>query len=228
MKVIKDARPIVFWPPFVLMLLMVVYNFYDTDQFLVRMSAINQWILNHFDWLFSYVTLALVVSLVVVFFSPMGRIRIGGDQAQPLLNKWQWFSITLCTTVATGILFWAAAEPIYHLHSPPESLNIVANSQHAQQFSMATLFMHWSFSPYAIYTVPALVFSLCYYNLDYRFSIGSLLRPVLGEGVYSRGAPYIDSIALFALVAGMSGSLGTGILITSGFIPRRLRRKIIG
>ena len=26
--------------------------------------------------------------------------------------------ITLCTTVAAGILFWACAEPLYHMYAP--------------------------------------------------------------------------------------------------------------
>lgn len=186
------------------------------------MTQINNWILQSFDWLFSYVTLSLVITLVIIYFSPLGKVKIGGENAVPLLSKWKWFSITLCTTLATGILFWAVAEPMYHMTSPPTSLDLVANSLETRDFTMATMFMHWSFSPYAIYCVPSLVFALCYYNLNKPFTISSFLVPTIGQKVANKGANIIDAVALFALVAGMASSLGTGILVLSGGIEAQL------
>lgn len=206
----------VFWPPFLLLLTAVVFSFVDLAQYMQIATKINDWILAKFSWLFSLSSFCLLVSLIITYFSPLGKIRIGGNNAKPLLTKWQWFSITLCTTVATGILFWGTAEPMYHLYQPPESLNITAQSTEAIQFTMATMFMHWSFTPYAIYCLPALVFALVYYNLQFPFSIGSALRPIFGRWVKGKKGQVIDAIALFALVAGMASSLGTGILVLSG------------
>ncbi|MDC0603072.1 BCCT family transporter [Aliiglaciecola sp.] len=216
------VRKRVFWPPFTLLIIAVVYSFYNITDFLSTMTQINNWILIQFDWLFSYATLCLLLSLIAVYFSPLGKIRIGGSQAEPLLTKWRWFSITLCTTLATGILFWAVAEPMYHVYVPPVSLDLPANSDAVRGFTMATMFMHWSFSPYAIYCVPSLVFALCYHNMNKPFTIGTSLDPAIGEYLVQRGSNVIDSIALFALVAGMSASLGTGILVLSGGIEAEL------
>ncbi len=218
----SNIRTLVFLPPFTLLLTAVIFSFINLPDFLTVMTSLNDWILRHFDWLFSYATLLLLLSLIIVFFSPLGSIKIGGKEAQPLLSKWRWFSITLCTTIATGILFWAAAEPMYHVHMPPESLDIQANSDEARRFTMATMFMHWSFSPYAIYCVPSLVFALCYYNLNKPFTIGASLSPLLGRFAFSKGGQLIDAISLFALVSGMSASLGAGILILSGGIEAEL------
>ena len=217
-RLLPGVRKIVFWPSFLLLMVAVLFSFIDVERFLAVMTNINQWILSNFDGLFSYSTLSLLITLLIVYCSPLGLVTIGGQKAQPLLTKWRWFSITLCTTLATGILFWAAAEPMYHLYSPPESLDLIAGSVTAQEFTMATLFMHWSFSPYAIYCVPSLVFALCYYNLNSSFTIGSTLAPAIGKSAVALGGNIIDSIALFALVAGMASSLGTGILSLSGGI----------
>lgn len=219
---LPNIRQRVFWPPFTLLIVAVVYSFYNITDFLSVMTQINNWILIQFDWLFSYATLFLLLSLIVVYFSPLGKIKIGGSAAQPLLSKWRWFSITLCTTLATGILFWSVAEPMYHLYSPPDSLNLLVKTKDVQDFTMATMFMHWSFSPYAIYCVPSLVFALCYHNLNKPFTIGTSLDPAIGKSLVKRGSGVIDSIALFALVAGMSASLGTGILVLSGGIEAEL------
>lgn len=215
-KFVFNIKHGVFWPPFLLLLAAVTFSFVNLNQYMHIASQINDWILSKFAWLFSLSSFCLLVSLIGAYFSPLGKIRIGGADAKPLLTKWQWFSITLCTTVATGILFWGTAEPMFHLYQPPESLGIVPQSTEAIKFTMATMFMHWSFTPYAIYCLPALVFSLVYYNLQLPFSIGSALSPIFGRWVQGKKGQVIDAIALFALVAGMASSLGTGILVLSG------------
>ncbi|MBE1298493.1 MAG: BCCT family transporter [Alteromonadaceae bacterium] len=194
----------------------VVYSFVDLDSYLGVATNINNWILDTFDDLFSWTSFIMLVTLVVVYFSPLAKVKIGGKDAKPLLSKWRWFAITLCTTIATGILFWSAAEPMYHAYAPPESLDIQSNSAQAKAFAMGTMFMHWSFTPYAIYCVPSLVFALCFYNLKRSFSIGASLSPALGNGIERNGGRIVDAIALFSLVAGMAASLGTGILILGG------------
>ena len=117
--------------------------------------------------------------IAIIYFSPIGKIRIGGADAKPLLSKWKLFSITLCTTIATGVLFWGTAEPLYHLHQPPDSLGVAASSHEAQTFAMSTMYMHWTLTPYSIYTIMALLFALSYYNLGRPFSLGTLLYPLL-------------------------------------------------
>lgn len=215
-------RPLVFWPPFILLMTAVVVSLVDLDRFLAATTAINTWILSSFSWLFSLATLAMVLTLIAAFVSPLGRMRIGGDTAKPLLTKWRWFSISLCTTVAIGIMFWATAEPMYHLHTPPGGQGLGADTPEAMRFALSTMFLHWSFTPYSIYSVPALAFALAYYNRRKPFSLGSALSPVFGRAVEGRGGQIIDAIALYTLVAGMAASLGTGALTLAGGVDRYL------
>lgn len=216
MKKINKIRPLVFWPPFLLLMTAVILSFVNLDGFLATTSAINSWILNEFSWMFSIGTLFLLGTCIWVYFSPLGNVKIGGENATPLLTKWRWFSIALCTTVAIGILFWGTAEPMYHLHSPPVSMGLEANSADAAKFAMSTMFLHWSFTPYAIYSIPALMFALAYYNLKLPFSLGSALSPIFGKSVQGKVGQIIDAVALYALVAGMAASLGTGVLTLAG------------
>lgn len=193
----------------------MVASHVDLDAFLAAATALNQTILTHFSWLFSLGSLYLLVLAVIVYFSPLGHIRIGGKDATPLLSPLRWFAITLCTTLAVGVLFWTTAEPLYHFMSPPESSGLEAGSSEAMVFAMSTMFLHWTFTPYAIYAVPALIFALAFYNLRLRFSISSMLEPLFGSGI-KRFAGLIDAVSLYALVAGMASSLGTGALTLAG------------
>jgi choline-glycine betaine transporter len=45
---------------------------------------------------------------------------------------------------------------------------------------------------------------------------GTALKPFLGKWITPTSGKVIDAVALFALVAGMASSLGTGILMLSG------------
>ena len=204
-------RHSVFWPPFLLLLSALVFSISLPEVFLQQVTGVNDWILNQFGFLFSYGTLGMVFICTFVAFSPLGKIRIGGEDAKPLLSRWKWFSITLCTTVAIGILFWGSSEPLYHLHAPPLSLNIEANSAAAAQFSISTMFLHWTFTPYAIYTIPSLMFALAYYNMGKPFTLGSVIVPFASQKNIRSVGTVVDVICLYALVAGMSASLGAGI-----------------
>ncbi|MEM6700150.1 MAG: BCCT family transporter, partial [Bacteroidota bacterium] len=205
----------VFLPPFLILLAGCIYSFVDAESFLVQMKFLNQWILDRFGWLYSISTFVFLLICIVVYFSPLAKVRIGGKSAKPILTRWRWFSITLTTTVATGILFWATAEPLAHLHNPPEGLGIAPNTSEAAEFAMSTMFVHWTFTPYAIYTLAGLMFAIAYYNLKQPFSIGAMLFPLLGERANSFGK-VVDAICLYSLAAGMAASLGTGILVIGG------------
>ncbi|MEX0299428.1 MAG: BCCT family transporter [Kordiimonas sp.] len=215
-----NIRLISFGIPVGVLLFTVLMSFWDFDGLLALTTAVNSWILFHFSSLFNWSTFAFVLTCVWAFLSPLGRVTIGGKSAEKILNPWQWFSITLCTTIAIGILFWATAEPIFHLNVPPEATGLKAGSDEAATFAVASLFMHWSFTPYAIYTVPALTFALAYYNMGKPFSLSGPLSFVLGKVVTGKVADYIDAVALFALIAGIAATLGAGMMSISGGIAR--------
>lgn len=158
----------------------------------------------------------MVITCALVGFSPLGKVRIGGKTAKPKFNRISWFSIVLCTTVAVGILFWGSAEPLFHYLYPPSFTSNPSGSEAAAQFSMGAIFLHWGLTPYAIYAIPSLGIALAIYNTKLTFSLSSPLAPLIGKKHRPVLAALIDMICLFALVAGMSASLGAGILSISG------------
>lgn len=208
----------VFIVPLVLLVLTIFFSLADSNRFLNYTRNANDWILLHFGWLYSYSALGTFLALILVYLSPLGGLIIGGKSAKPLLSKRSWFSIALCTTIAAGILFWATAEPLYHFHRPPDGSHVVPGSPEAAKFALSTLFLHWTFIPYSIYTLTALMFALSYFNLKQPFQIGSQLTHILGTTNAQKISPVIDSISLFCLVAGMAASIGSGLItLTGGF-----------
>ena len=65
----------------------------------------------------------------------------------------------------------------------------------------------------AIYALPAILFAYVFYNMKQSFSIGSMLKPILGDWIGEKAKAVIDGLCLFCLCMGLSSSLGSGVLL---------------
>lgn len=214
----KHIKPVVFWPPFLLLFAAVVLNFINKDVFTSVVTNTHSWVLDTFGWLFTLTASIMLAVCACIYFSPFGRVIIGGPDAKPLLTRWRWFTIILCTTIAIGILSWAVAEPMFFLSDPPTSLGIEPESPEAVTFTMDSVFYHWTFTPYAIYAVGGLMFAFAFYNMKKPFSLGSMLAPLQRGRPWGTAAHVIDAICLYTLVIGMAGSLGGAMMVMAGGI----------
>src|SRR3546814_16277421 len=95
-------------------------------------------------------------------------------------------------------------------------LGLEPGSDGAAIFAMSTMFLHWTLTPYAIYTVAGLAFATGYYNRREPFRLSSLFVPLIGARAHGTVGSAIDILCIFALVAGMSASLGAGPLSLDG------------
>ncbi|MCP4312339.1 MAG: BCCT family transporter, partial [Bacteroidetes bacterium] len=140
----KKIKPIVFLPPFLLLLAVIVLNFTNEQAFTSVLTNAYGWVIDTTGWLVVLLAFLMLVICVVVYFSPLGRIIIGGPDAKPLLTKWRLFAIILCTDIAIGVLFWGPVEPMYYLSGPPESLGIEPNTPDAALFAISKIYLHWT------------------------------------------------------------------------------------
>ncbi|MCG8541707.1 MAG: BCCT family transporter [Clostridia bacterium] len=211
-------KPIVFFPAFILLLISIVLSFINYESFLKVTTLAKDFMTIQCGWMFSLSGIICLLVIIAAYFSPLANVKIGGPEAQPLLKKPSWFAITLCTTIAAGILFWGTAEPIWHIAYPPESLGIEPMSPASAKFAMETLFLHWTFIPYAIYTVPTIVFAFAYYNMKRTFSVGSEIAPILKKDYQEKFNTIVDAVILFAVAAAISSSFGTSVMNMGGGI----------
>lgn len=214
----KNLKHGVFWPPFLLLIAAACLSFFNRDAFISLSTKANDWLLANLGWLFSFGGLLMLVTVIAVYFSPLGKVVIGGKDAKPMLKMSNWIAITLCTTIAAGVTFWGIVEPIYHLTAPPESLGLKPNSSSAALFSMSTMFLHWTVTPYAIYCVPALMFAFAYYNMRKPFSLSSTLAPLFGDKLFGGWGKTIDALCLYTLALGMAAAMGTSVINLAGGI----------
>ena len=90
---------------FALMLVAIVVN---AEQFY---HVLNNLVMNNLmwgvGWVSSMVCLFMVIMCVVIMVTPLGRIKLGGPNAQPKFSYMQWFGISLCT----GCLLYTSPSP---------------------------------------------------------------------------------------------------------------------
>ena len=66
------VKPLVFWPPFLLMLSALALNFYDADTFTAVMTTAYSWVIDTFGWLVVLASCGMLLVCVAIACSPFG------------------------------------------------------------------------------------------------------------------------------------------------------------
>ena len=188
------------------------------DSFITMLNAIFSSLMVNGGWLISLGTLGFIIFLLIILFHPIGNVKLGGKDAKPEYSLWNWFAISLCAGIGTGIVFWGPVEPLKFAVQPQASTGLVGGTRDAVIWSLSKSYLHWSFAPYAEYAIFGVIIAFAVYNLGASFSVSAGFTPLLGktaEKKWFRGT--IDSLTAFAITGGCAGSLGYGLLqISSG------------
>ena len=203
---------VVFFPAALAIVLTIIVSLGDAANFTKIISNANSAITNNIAWLFNGTAVVMVLLCLYALFSKMGSVRIGGEGAEPLLSRFKWFAVSLTTVIAMGIVFWPVAEAVTHYTKPSLISGVAANTPEAALNSMAILYVHWTITPYAIYSVLAMTFALSFYNLRMPFSISTIIRPLMGKYADGLGGRLVDSLGTFSVVLGMSATMVSAIM----------------
>lgn len=191
------------------------------DGFSTAIGNANNWLLDRFGWLYLVGTFAIMVMCILVYVSPLGKVRVGGRNAVSKMSKPVFYAIALCTMIAVGMLMWGGAEIMAHYSEPPAFWGVAPLSPEAAEMGMAQVFIDWTFMPFAVYAMPTVLFAFAFYNMKKSFSLSSLFAPLLGDKLEGRAGQILDVICSITLIAGIVCSLGQGamtILAGLGFL----------
>ena len=208
----NKLQKVVFLPASIAIVLTIAVSLIDAKNFVDIISKANSAITNNIAWLFNGTAVVMVLLCLYALFSKVGNVRIGGKDAEPLLSRFKWFAVSLTTVIAMGIVFWPVAEAVTHYTKPSLISGVAANTPEAALNSMAILYVHWTITPYAIYSVLAMTFALSFYNLRMPFSISTIIRPLMGKYADGLGGRLVDSLGTFSVVLGMSATMVSAIM----------------
>lgn len=209
---LKNVRLVTVGIPLVLMGIVLILGIVDPN-FSDTMTAFFLALMQGGGWLVALGILAFMGFLLFVYIHPLGATKFGGPKAKPKYSTWNWWAISLCAGIGTGIVFWGAVEPLGISFAPPSSTGLEAGSYAAIIWSMAKSFQHWAIQPYSIYAVAGICCGYAYWNMgkDYASSAG-LCYWTNGKPINEKLSNILDGVVLFAIVGGVAGSLGYGLL----------------
>lgn len=198
--------------PIVLFLMVLLSGILIPDVFQKVIDAGVMLVMKDFGWFISLSTLFFVFFCLGVMILPIGKIKLGGPKAKPDLKLFEYFALSLCAGMATGFILWPVAEMIEYTARPARASGLVPGSYDAIVWALQNEYLHWAFTPYALYTAFGIVVSYCFYNLRKPYAASSALYPLMGERLTEKKKTIIDSICLFSIIGGVSGSMGYGLL----------------
>ncbi|MDC0663812.1 BCCT family transporter [Marinobacter sp. SS21] len=167
--------------------------------------------INTFDWFFLISANIFVVVCLALIFMPVGRIRLGGQDARPEFSTVSWFAMLFAAGMGIGLMFWAVAEPVaYYTDWYGTPLGAEPNSDEGARMAMGATMYHWGLHPWAIYAVVALSLAFFAFNKGMPLTIRSAFFPLLRDRVWGWPGHIIDILAVLATIFGLATSLGFG------------------
>ncbi|MEO4044416.1 BCCT family transporter [Hoeflea sp. CAU 1731] len=185
---------------------------------------LRNFLTQNFDWFFLSAGNIFVLFCIVLMISPLGKIRLGGPDAEPDYSYMGWFAMLFAAGMGIGLMFFGVSEPISHFNSSLGGAALeegvrsdwaplgaaAGDPEAARNLGMAATIYHWALHPWAIYAVVALSLAFFSYNRGLPLTLRSSFYPLLGERVWGWWGHTIDTVAVFATLFGLATSLGFG------------------
>ena len=186
-------------------------------------EGLRGFLTTNFDWFFLIAGNIFVLVCLGILVSPLGKVRIGGQDATPDYGYPGWFAMLFAAGMGIGLMFFGVLEPVYYFGTPwgdqplMHQIGIVdgevadpATVEAARAMAMAATIYHWGLHPWAIYAIVALSLALFAYNKGLPLTVRSMFYPIFGEKVWGPVGHVIDILAVFATLFGLATSLGLG------------------
>ena len=170
---------------------------------------IRAWVTTRFDWFFMISANFFVLFCLLVAFSRLGRVRLGGPQARPRYSYAAWLAMLFAAGVGIGLMFFGVLEPVTHTLNPPLGID-PSNIAAARAAGMSSAILHWGLHAWAIYAVVGVSLAFFCFNRGMPLTLRSAFYPLFGKAVWGPLGHVVDVVAVLATLFGLAVSLGFG------------------
>lgn len=207
-----DINPLVSLVALVMISIFIVLGLVYGVSFLDKMENAKFLLLHNFKSIYVYFVVILVPLILLMSFSKIGKIRLGGEIAKPKHSRFSWYSMLFSAGMGIGLIFYGVVEPLSHYQVSP-----LFNSSDDINSALATTFFHWGMQGWAIYALVGLALAYFTYNKKLPMAPRSLFYPILKDKTFGYIGDFIDGLAVFVTLIALASSLGIGALqVNSG------------
>ena len=194
-----------------LLLGFIVFGVVDQKSLVGFVSALFNFSVKYFGSIYQFLMLGTFIIALFLGFSRYGRIRLGNVDT-PEMSNFKWISVIMCTLLAGGGVFWAAAEPLNHfINVPPHFEGVTSGTKDAVMPALTTSFVDWGFLAWAILgTLGTFVLMYAHYHRGVPLKPRALLYPIFGNRVIENSVlgTLVDAFSVIAVAAGTIGPIG--------------------
>ena len=218
----EKSAAVIDWPVFILsggfLMLFVATALFDIELLSATVNSAFGGATQLFGAYWQVLMLLTFLIALYVAISDSGKARLGNLDA-PDISTYKWVAIIMCTLLAGGGVFWAAAEPMAHFIASPPLFGVESATQEAVYPALAQSYMHWGFLSWSILgSLTAIIFMYLHYDRGLPLKPRILLYPVFGERVlHGWFGAFIDAACVVAVVSGTVGPIGfLGLQVSFG------------
>ena len=111
---LTGISPISFYGSAIISLGLIIFASAAPDAAAAVFKRANDWIIGEAGWFYMLAVGGFVIFLLLLAISPLGRIKLGPDEAEPDYSYGTWVAMLFSAGMGIGIVFYGVAEPIMH------------------------------------------------------------------------------------------------------------------
>jgi choline/glycine/proline betaine transport protein len=168
------------------------------------------WTSEWFGWFYILLSTSILVFVIFVGVSRLGRTRLGPEHSRPEFSTFAWASMLFAAGIGTDLMFFAVVEPVTQYLTPPRGEG--GTLEAAQDATVWTLF-HYGINGWAMYSLMGMALAYFAYRRNLPLAIRSALYPIFGKRIHGGLGNAVDLAAVLGTIFGVAASLGIGVVL---------------
>lgn len=174
------------------------------------------WMITNFGWFYMLITALFIIFVIVLAFSPLGKIRLGKREDRPEYSWFSWIGMLFAAGIGVGFVFWGVAEPLLYYLEPP--VGYTAKTDASAIAGLRYGAYHWSLHPWSIYAIIGMTLAYVQFRKGLPALISSAFYPLLGDRINGFAGKLIDILAVLATCTGVATTFGLSAMQITGGI----------
>ncbi|WFP15758.1 choline BCCT transporter BetT [Citricoccus muralis] len=199
----------VFLGTFVIIVAFVVWAALLPEQAETVIFGAMGWVATNFGWYYVLTATIVVVFVLIVAFSRVGRTKMGPDHSKPKFNLFTWAAMLFAAGIGVDLMFFGISGPATNFLAPPD---VTPLSDEAARMAPIWTIFHYGIPGWAMYALMGMAFGLFAYRYHLPLSIRSALAPIFGKRIHGPIGHAAEIGATIGTIFGIAVSLGIGVV----------------
>lgn len=216
----KQVQKKLFFPAFIILLLIIVAVFVNLQQLQNAVESIYAACIEYFGWFFVFTNICCLLFSLWLMFGKYKNVRLGGEDCLPSFSTFSWAGMMFTTSCGAWLIVYGFLEPVYCVSQ--DALLIGDSMAKAYEYGQMYAHFHWGPNAWCIYVPITVAIGYALYN---RKANGS----TISEGILSVTGRFKcgkaiglfgDLVAICAAVIAPVISIGTGMPLLVALVQK--------